>query len=96
MLGPGLLSLYKLHLEKPWGPVLYICASFTRKALAAAALGLHWGDTVMLYEVMLWLHYGSVWLLSQPGERLCYGCHASQERINVSSSYGSSHLLPAS
>ena len=31
--------------------------------------------------VMLWL---LLWLLCQPGERLCYGCYASQERINVS------------
>ena len=47
---------------------------------------------IMLYEVMSWLLYGSVmvmlWpllqLLHQPGERLCYGCQASQERRNVS------------
>ena len=47
---------------------------------------------IMLYEVMLWLHYGYImvmlWLppqlLHQPGERLSYGCHASQERINLS------------
>ena len=31
------------------------------KPLAAAALGLHWSDVmVMLYEVMLWLPYGYV------------------------------------
>ena len=63
------------------------------KALAAAALGLHWSDIMgVLCELMLWLHYSSVtvllwsllWLLSQPGERLCCGCRASQERINVS------------
>ena len=48
---------------------------------------------IMLYEVMLWLLQGSVmvmlWpllqLLRQPGERLCYGCQASQERIKLSS-----------
>ena len=35
--------------------------SFTMKALAAAALGLHWsGLMIMLYEVMLWLCYGYV------------------------------------
>ena len=48
---------------------------------------------IMLYdEIMLWLCYGSImvmlWLLlpllHQPGERLCYGCRVSQERINVS------------
>ena len=33
--------------------------SFTMKALAVAALGLHWGNImVMLYEVILWLCYG--------------------------------------
>ena len=31
--------------------------------------------------VILWL---LLRLLHQPGERLCYDCHASQERINVS------------
>ena len=31
------------------------------KALAAAALGLHWSDIMfMLYEVMLWLHHDYV------------------------------------
>ena len=63
------------------------------KALAAAALGLHWSDIMgVLCELMLWLRYSSVtvllwsllWLLSQPGERLCCGCRASQEKINVS------------
>ena len=63
------------------------------KALTAAAWGLCWSDImIMLYEVELWLCYGCVmillwlllWLLGQPGERLCYGCHASQERINES------------
>ena len=31
--------------------------------------------------ILLWL---LLWLLCQPGERLCYGSHASQERINTS------------
>ena len=75
------------------GCVWYTCMSFTMKALAAASLGLHWrGIMFMLYEVMLCLRYGYVmvtlWLLlqllHQPGERLCYDCHASQQRINVS------------
>ena len=31
------------------------------RALAAAASGLHWsGIMVMLYEIILWLHYGYV------------------------------------
>ena len=59
------------------------------KALAAAASALLWSHImIMLYRlcygsvmVMLWL---LLLLLRQPGERLRYGCHASQERINVS------------
>ena len=43
---------------------------------------------VILYEIMLWPRYGylvvMLELLCQPGKRLCYGCCASQERINVS------------
>ena len=62
--------------------------NFTMRALAAAASGLHWSDPWLAYMglcfgyimVMLWL---LLWLLRQPGERLCYGCHASQERINM-------------
>ena len=73
--------------------VRYTYVSFTMEALAAAVLKRHWsGITVMLYEVMLWLCHGYImvmlWLLlqllRQPGERLCYGCHASQERKSVS------------
>ena len=41
---------------------------------------------------MLWLCHSCLlvmlrlllWLLHQPEERLCYGCHATRERINVS------------
>ena len=55
----------------------HACLSFTMKALAAAALGLHWSNIM----VMLWL---LLWLLCQLGERMCYGCRASQERINMS------------
>ena len=52
--------VYKLHLEKP-RVVWYTCMNLTMKPLAAAALGLHWSDImVMLYEVMLWLPYGYV------------------------------------
>lgn len=80
LLGCGLLCalrLYELH----------------HKAWAAAALGLHWSDTmVMFYEVLLRLHYGYIlaifWpllgLQHQHGERVCYGCRGSQERINLS------------
>ena len=67
--------------------------SFTMKALAAAKLRLHWSNImIMLYKVMLWLQYRyamiMLWLLllllCQSGKRLYYGCHATQERINVS------------
>ena len=67
--------------------VRYACKSVTRRALAAAALGLQRSDSVvMLCEVMLWLHCSSMmvllwlllWLLSRPEERLCYGCCASR------------------
>ena len=70
----------------------YPCMRFTMKALAAAALGLPWSSLmVVLYKAMLWLCHGYVmallwlllWLLHQKGERLCFGCHASQERINI-------------
>ena len=62
-------------------PVHHACMSSTMKALAAAALELHWSDTmVMLCEVMLWR---LPQLLRQPRKKLCYGCHASQERINI-------------
>ena len=66
------------------------CMSLARKALAAAALLLHRSGIIVkrymklcygYVMVMLWL---LLLLLCQPGERLCYGCHASQERINVS------------
>ena len=46
----------------------------------------------MLYEVILGL---LLQLLRQSGMRPCYGCHASQERKRVCSSYSSSSLLPA-
>ena len=84
-LGHSLLLLHKLHLKNPGGCVQHTCTSVTMKALAA--LGLPWsGIMVMLREIMLWLLFGYVmllWLLCQPGERLCYGHHASQEGINV-------------
>ena len=55
----------------------YAYMSFTMEALAAAALRLCYGSIM----VMLWL---LLWLLCQLGERMCYGCCASQERINMS------------
>ena len=76
--------------------------SFVMKALAPATLGLHWSNImVMLCEVMLWLRYGCIlvmlwlllWLLCQPGERLCYGYHSSQERINMSAVPMAPHIF---
>ena len=63
------------------------CMSFTMKALTAAALAtleqhrgcVTWG--YVMATLWLWL---LLWLLRQPGERLCYGRWASQERINLS------------
>ena len=82
--------------------VPFPCRGFTMKALAAAALGLHWSDImVMLSEVMLWLHYGYVmvmlwlllWLLCQPGERLLWlPCQLGENKW-VCSSYSSLSLL---
>ena len=47
-----------------------------------ATLEWHHGYVTWDYVmVMLWL---LLQLLHQPGERLCYGCHASQERRNAS------------
>ena len=41
--------------------VPYACMRFIMKALAAAALGLHFRDIkVILYEAILWLLYGYV------------------------------------
>ena len=74
------------------------------KALATAALGLHWSDTVaILYEVMSWLRHCYItvmlwlWLqlLHQPAERPCYSFCASQERINVSAVPMASGFFPS-
>ena len=71
------VGLYELHHEGP----------------GCSALRLHWNDImVVLYEVIFWLCFGYVvvmlwlllWQLHQLGERLCYGCHANQERIKGS------------
>ena len=59
---------------------------------------LHWGYN----GAASWLHYiGYVmavlwlllWLLHQQGGRPCYGCHASQERINVSAFPTAPHIF---
>ena len=83
-LGHGLLCvvhLYELHCESPG--CFYI----------KATLKWHHGYVIWVYAIAtLWLCYGCLmvmlwlllWLLHQPGERLCFGCCASQERINVS------------
>lgn len=66
-----------------WG-TLWPQATFVRKhtqaftekpLLGAAALRLHWRSAmVMLYEVMLWVHYGYVVVLYG----CCYSCYISQ------------------
>ena len=92
-LNMGYFSYIGSTWKSPGGCVCVHTGATTMKALAAAALGLHWNNTlVMLYEVMLWLccYYIMVilWLLLQPlhkpRERLYYGSCASQERRKVS------------
>ena len=39
---------------------------------------------------VLWL---LLWLLHQQGERPCFGCHANQERINVSAVPTAPHIF---
>ena len=47
---------------------------------------LHWGyiGATLCYGSVMVMLWPLLQLLHQPGERLCYGCCASQERINVS------------
>ena len=76
----GIVSGIPVH-ASPWKPWQLLSWGYT-------------GATSRYYAIwryvmtMLWLHYGYVCLLlqllRQPGERPCYGCHASQERMNVS------------
>ena len=74
LLGHGLCAvhLYELHHESPGS--CYTGA--TLEQYHGYVMALLW-----LHLVMLWL---LLWLLCQPGERLCYGYHSSQERINMS------------
>ena len=71
------------------------CKSFTVKALVLLHEG-HMAATSWLCYMRLC--YGSIlpmlwlWLLHQTRERLCYGCHASQERINVSAVSTAPHI----
>ena len=58
------------------------CMSLTVEALAATSLGLH-GAPLCYGSVMVTL-WPMLQLPHQPGERLCYGCCASQERMNLS------------
>ena len=76
--------------------------SFTMKALAAAALGLHWSSLmIMLYRVMLWLCYGYVMSTAMAAastrrEALLWLLCQPGEKKCVCSPFGSSHLLPDS
>lgn len=75
-----------------WAILKYNCMSFTMKALSIAALGLQWNDImVMLWKVcygsimaMLWPCYDNCYGCCVSQERLCYGFHTSQEKVNAS------------
>ena len=75
----------------------HACLSFTMKALAAAALGLHWSNIM----VMLWLHYGYVVaaamaaVSARRGAVLWLWCQSGENK-HTCSSHGSSGLLPGS
>lgn len=76
-LAAGLLCtvhLHEHHRRKPWLLLLWAISEWHHVCVI-------WGYVVAPLWVMLWL---LLWLLSQPGEMLYYGCHASQEEINVS------------
>ena len=60
-----------------WKPWLLLHQGYTGAISWVCYTRLCYGSVM----VMLWL---LLWLLCQSGERLCYGCHASQEKINVS------------
>ena len=86
-LGHGLLCVVRpceLHHESPG-----CCCS-------GATLERYNGYVIGGYAVAtLWLWMTAARLLRQPGERLCYGYRASQERINTFAvSTAPSHLLP--
>ena len=81
--------------------VQYACKNFPVKALAITASRLHWGSImIMLCEVILWLLYAVLWLLlwllCEPGERLCLWplCQPGENK-RVCSSYSSLSLPPA-
>ena len=74
-LGHGLLCavcLYEIHHESPG-----CCCCYIGVTSWLCYMRLCFGYIM----VTLWL---LLWLLHQQGERLCYSCHAIQERINVS------------
>ena len=78
------------------------CMSLAVKALAAAAVVLHWSDIIVtLYEVMLWLRYGYVMAAATAAasarrEAASWLPCQSGEDKRVCSSYSSLSLLPAS
>ena len=79
VLGHGwcVVHLYELHHESPG----CCCTEATMEQLHGYVI---WGYVMAL----LWLRCGYVMVAAtaaaSAGERLCYGCHASQERINMS------------
>ena len=78
--------------------------SSTMKALASAALGLHWRDIMVIRDCVMpmsWLHYGYVAaaaLAAVPARReaeLWLPCQPGENK-SMCSSYGSLSLLPGS
>ena len=61
----------------PWRPWLLLHWGYIGAASWLCYIGLCYGYVMVMLCLLLWL-------LHQPGERLYYGCCASQERRNVS------------
>ena len=74
------LHMHIIHLIMSYF-VQHSCISFTWRS----PKGCVWLCCVMLCLLQ--------WLLLQPGEGLCQGCHASQERLNVSAFPTAPHVF---
>ena len=74
----------------PWLCYMRVCVVHQYELHCKPWMLLYWSSTgVVSWLCYIKLCYGNVtvmlWLpLQLPGERLCYGFHSSQERINVS------------
>ena len=60
--------------RKPW---LLLHPGYIRAASWLCYMMLYYDCVMVMLRLLLWLP-------CQPGERLCYNCHVSQDRINVS------------